>query len=128
MEPNYKEIGKRIKKYREERELSQAKLAEKIEVSVPYMSDIETGKTKFSLPVLVNLVNALEVRPEELLTEKVCAEGELCALILREIDQQLTDCTEMQMQLLAEAFRNEKKLLVAYEEKMKRLKLTGEEE
>lgn len=34
----------------------------------------------------------------------------------------------MQMQLLAEAFRNEKKLLVAYEEKMKRLKTTEEEE
>ena len=33
----------------------------------------------------------------------------------------------MEMQLLAEAFRIEKNLLVAYEKKMKMLKTTGEE-
>ena len=46
---NREEIGKRIKSARMERNLSQIKFAELINVSTPYLSDIENGKTNLSL-------------------------------------------------------------------------------
>lgn len=49
--------------------LSQEELAEKIGISVTHMSHIETGNTKLSLPVFVELSRALEVRTDELLSD-----------------------------------------------------------
>ena len=46
---NRDEIGKRIKAARLEKHLSQIKFAELINVSTPYLSDIENGKTNLSL-------------------------------------------------------------------------------
>ena len=49
MNLDYKAIGARVKNFRRERNLSQEKLAELVDVSVPYMSNIETGKKKLSM-------------------------------------------------------------------------------
>ena len=46
---NRDEIGKRIKAARLEKHLSQIKFAELINVSTPYLSDIENGKTNLAL-------------------------------------------------------------------------------
>ena len=62
MEIDYAEVGSRIKHRRKELGMSQEKLAELIDVSVPHMSNIENGKTRFSLQVLVDLTNALNTR------------------------------------------------------------------
>lgn len=48
MEIDYTAIGKRVKKFRKSRRLSQEQLAELLDISVPHMSNIENGKTKFS--------------------------------------------------------------------------------
>lgn len=64
---NYYEIGQRIRKFRRAHSLSQEELAEKVEISTTHMSHIETGNTKLSLPVLVDLATVLEVRTDELL-------------------------------------------------------------
>ena len=66
---DYYAIGQRIRKIRKARNLSQEELAEKIGISVTHMSHIETGNTKLSLPVFVELSNALEVRTDELLSD-----------------------------------------------------------
>ena len=50
---NYELMGNRIKELRCVKGLSQATLAEYADVSVPYMSLIETGKKKIGLEVLV---------------------------------------------------------------------------
>lgn len=58
---NRDEIGKRIKAARLEKHLSQIKFAELINVSTPYLSDIENGKTNLSLEIFVRIVEALQV-------------------------------------------------------------------
>ena len=47
MEVDYVAIGKRIKQLRREQYMSQETLAMRIDVSIPHMSNIENGKTKF---------------------------------------------------------------------------------
>lgn len=59
MEINYKDIGIRIKQERINQNITQEKLAEITGISVTHMSNIENANTKLSLPVLVNIANAL---------------------------------------------------------------------
>lgn len=56
---NYKLIGKRIKELRKRKGLSQEKLAEMCNVSVPHISRIESGNKHPSLECLVKLGNVL---------------------------------------------------------------------
>ena len=58
---DYKGIGQRIREYRKSRHFTQETLAEEIGISPTHMSHIETGSTKLSLPVLVDLSRALDV-------------------------------------------------------------------
>jgi len=59
-------LGQNIKKYRNIREWSQADLAEKAGLSIPFLSAIERG-TKWAYPdTLYNLAAALEVEVYEL--------------------------------------------------------------
>lgn len=67
---DYFGIGQRIRKIRKARGLSQDRLSEMVNISVTHMSHIETGNTKLSLPVLVDLASALEVRADDLLYDK----------------------------------------------------------
>lgn len=64
---DYYEIGQRIRKHRKARGLSQESLAEAVNISTTHMSHIETGNTKLSLPVLVDLSQALGVSTDTLL-------------------------------------------------------------
>ena len=67
MELNYERMGKIIKAVRIARGLSQADLAESIDLSVPYISHIETGRSKASLETIVNIANVLDVTVDRLL-------------------------------------------------------------
>ncbi len=58
---NYKDMGKRIKEGRNRIEITQEKLAEKIDVSPSYISEIERGTSICSLAVLVNIAEILEL-------------------------------------------------------------------
>lgn len=64
---NYYEIGQRIRKFRKAYNLSQEELADKVGISTTHMSHIETGNTKLSLPVFVDIAKALSVSTDELL-------------------------------------------------------------
>ena len=65
---DYAAIGKKIRAIRKNRNLSQEQLAEKIWISTTHMSHIETGSTKLSLSVLVDIARALQVGTDELLS------------------------------------------------------------
>ena len=56
---DYYQIGQRVRKYRKAQGLSQEELAARVGISVTHMSHIETGNTKLSLPVLVELAGPL---------------------------------------------------------------------
>lgn len=67
------EIGERIKKSREHINMTQEKLAEKIDVSPQYISDLERGVVGVALPTLKNICITLGVTSDSLLfgnTEK----------------------------------------------------------
>ncbi len=94
---DYYAIGQRIRKIRKARELSQEQLSEMVGISVTHMSHIETGNTKLSLPVLVDLANALEVRTDDLLYDKVTAERSTAT---EAIIQLLETCTTQQLRVI----------------------------
>lgn len=64
---NYKQIGVNIRDFRKERNLSQNVLAETTDMSVKYISSIETARKRASLESIVKIADALEVTVEQLL-------------------------------------------------------------
>ena len=64
---NYKMIGVRVKEIRILKQLSQADLAEFTDLSVSYISHIETGLKKASLESLVRISNVLGTTVDQLL-------------------------------------------------------------
>ena len=94
---DYYAIGQRIRKIRKARNLSQEQLSEMVGISITHMSHIETGNTKLSLPVLVDLANAMEVRTDYLLYYKVTAERSTAT---DTIVQLLEACTTQQLRVI----------------------------
>ena len=60
-------LSQNIKKLRGYRKLSQAKLAEMINISIPFLSDIENGKKWVSPVTLAKIADALDIHAYELL-------------------------------------------------------------
>lgn len=63
---NYKEMGDRIKSGRKSIGITQEKLAEEIDVSPSYISEIERGSSICSLEVLVAIANVLDLNLDNL--------------------------------------------------------------
>ena len=59
-------LSQNIKRYRQRKGWSQAKLAEKMDISTNYLSDIESKRGWVSAFSLVKLANALEIEVFEL--------------------------------------------------------------
>lgn len=66
-------IGKYLRKFRQEKGLSQEALAEKTNLSSNYIGMLERGKKVPSLETFVELANALDVSADMLLCEVVNA-------------------------------------------------------
>lgn len=61
--------GTPLKVWREYRKMTQQQLAEKAGISVPYLSQIETGKRNASTNVLVAIASILQVDVDDLITK-----------------------------------------------------------
>ena len=85
---DYYQIGQRVRKYRKAQGLSQEELAARVGISVTHMSHIETGNTKLSLPVLVELACALGVQSDDLLFDR----GSERSRVLAELSDTLDRC------------------------------------
>ena len=59
-------FGKRVKALRKSRGLTQAQLAEKLEFSINYISQIETGEASPTFNTILKLAQGLAVEPIEL--------------------------------------------------------------
>ena len=105
---DYEEIGKRIRALRKQKNLSQEQLAEKVWISTTHMSHIETGSTKLSLPVLVDLANALEVGTDEILTTEPNRQK---AAALAGIEEILGSCTQAQAKIIFEIVKSAKRAM-----------------
>jgi len=108
VEIDYKAIGQRIKIARIKKGTTQEAIADIIDVTPAHMSNIETGKTKVSLPTLIAIANALSVSVDTLLcdnvlTSKVIFEGEA-----KEV---FKDCDEYEIRLLVDLLTSAKEAI-----------------
>lgn len=102
---NYYEIGQRIRKLRKTQGLSQEQLAEQIGISTTHMSHIETGNTKFGLPVLVNFTAALHTTADELLFGTSENQKQFAIDDIRDV---LDSCSPKQAKIISEIIKNAK--------------------
>lgn len=112
---DYYKIGQRIRKYRKALGLSQETLAEMVNISLPHMSHIETGNTKLSLPVLVDLARALHVSTDCLLFDDTVEQKQAA---IGDIQNLLDSCSVKQSQILAEILKSAKTAMDKYDPPM----------
>lgn len=62
-------FGRGLRRLREERSLTQEKLAELAEIDRTYVYRLESGKRSPSLEILLRISDAFEITPGELLTK-----------------------------------------------------------
>lgn len=105
---DYTDIGNRIRISRQNQKITQEKLAELAGISIPHLSNIELGKTKLSLPAIVNISNALQVSVDELLCGNV-KQGK--ALLKNEHMIQLEDCSTDELKVINSMVRVMKEFL-----------------
>lgn len=102
---DYYKIGQQIRKIRKAHGLSQEELAEKINISTTHMSHIETGNTKLSLPVFVDIATVLEVRTDDLLDFTPHASKSVAS---EEISAVLENCNAKQARVIADIVKSAK--------------------
>ena len=76
-------IRTNIRRYRKYRKWTQAEFAEKIDISINFLSDIENGKKWISLKNLVKFANILNIEPFELFKPADAASPSVLALLTK---------------------------------------------
>jgi transcriptional regulator with XRE-family HTH domain len=94
---DYEAIGRRIREIRKQKKITQEHIAELLEVSPVYISQIETARTKISLEMLVNLANLLNTEPGFLLNGAICKESNY---LVSELDSLLHGCSPEKRKLI----------------------------
>ncbi|GHV06836.1 hypothetical protein FACS189485_16040 [Spirochaetia bacterium] len=93
-------LGANLKRYRGFRGLSQAKLAEMVDISPNFISDIETGKRWLSSDTLVNLADALKIEVFEFLRPAEAVSGDAAALLTKYSEEASATLTQVVSQSL----------------------------
>ncbi|MCM3747119.1 helix-turn-helix domain-containing protein [Paenibacillus pasadenensis] len=99
---DYSVIGKRIRKAREDKGLTQEALAERLDVSNAYISKIERGRTPINLDRLSELCVVLEETPEYLLSG---ANSSAQDFLRNEIMEMLEGCPPEKIRLISKVIR-----------------------
>lgn len=117
MELNYSLIGMRIKKMRKSQKITQERLSEMAGISPQHLSQIESAKTKLSLPALVSICNALNVTTDKILCDVLVAENK--AEISSDIEEVFSDCSADEIYLMLSVAESLKRSL-----RLKKLRLS----
>ena len=113
---DYKTVGLRIRAVRQEKKLTQEKLAEAAGVGVTHISHIETGNSIPSLQVTVDIVNALGCSMDELL----CMDVEQARPVRDSwLGELVSDCSDEEVKLITDT-------VLALKASLRRLKITGQ--
>lgn len=97
MAVDYKLIGNRVKERRKEKNMTQEFLAEKADLSVGYISQLERGISKITLDVLYKIADVLEYDINLLITGTSTQQS---SYLQSEICSQLEQCTETQKKMV----------------------------
>ena len=105
MEIDYKAIGQRIKIARIKKGITQESVAN---ITPSHMSNVETGKTKVSLPTLIAIANALSVSVDTLLCDNVLSSK---VIFEKEAKDIFSDCDEYEIRSLVELLKSAKTVI-----------------
>lgn len=119
MELNYVLIGLRIKKIRKSQKMTQDKLSELANISPQHLSQIESAKTKLSLPALINICNALNITTDKVLCDVLTADTSV--EINSDIAEVFRDCSADETYLMLSISENLKHSM-----RMKKIKASTE--
>lgn len=108
MSLNYSLIGLRVKEVRKQSHITQAQLAEMTELSISYISHIETAQKKASLESLVRIADALGVTTDELLNGNQLNNP---TEYQTDIDLIMADCSQSEKRLMYEIIHATKAIL-----------------
>lgn len=89
---NYESIGNEIKNSRINAGFTQEQLAEKLNISAVHLSNIERGKTKMSIDVIVNIAKILQT-PLDVLLYGETDLPECKTVVNNKINEVLEDCS-----------------------------------
>lgn len=102
---DYKRLGKRIREERQRLNLTQAQLAEDIDISDTYMGAIERGERSLTLDTLVRLVNRLGVTVDYMLADSVTdCDSNIMEQFKQIIDNQPLERKQMAVNVLRAIF------------------------
>ena len=102
---DYKKLGERIREERRRLNLTQAQLAEAVDISNTYMGAIERGERSLTLDTLVRLVNRLGVTVDYLLSDSVTdTDSNIMEQFNQIIDRQPLERKQMAVNVLRTIF------------------------
>ena len=102
---DYKRLGERIREERRKLGLTQAQLAEAVDISDTYMGAIERGERSLTLDTLVRLVNRLGVTVDYLLADSLTdSDTNIMDQFKQIIDNQPMDRKQMAINVLRTIF------------------------
>ncbi len=108
---DYASIGKRIRFYRLQLDLSQEEFASRIPVSRTYLSYLETGTRRLGLETLVRIANVLRVSSEVLLEDSLEETAESGNTLLL---KSLLDCNPQETAIVMRSMNELIKILKDY--------------
>lgn len=102
---DYKKLGERIREERRHLGLTQAQLAESIDISDTYMGAIERGERSLTLDTLVRLVNRFGVTIDYMMAESVSdTDSHIIDQFKQIIDRQPLERKQMAINVLRTIF------------------------
>lgn len=112
---DYQQMGNQIQKIRKRKGLTQEKLAELADLSVPYISHIERATKKPSLGTLLKIAAALDVTANELLYGLQPADR---TAYYQETQQLLDECSMLERRILLEVVTSVRKGMQEYKKNL----------
>lgn len=106
---DYSAIGKRIKRLRLQKHMTQEMLGEQIGISAKHVSNIETANAHPSIETLVNIANVLESSLDYLVMENIVETQDIN--FNQEFINLMNSCTPQEKRILIEFMYAMKKIL-----------------
>ena len=95
-------LGEKILNLRKKEGISQEELAEIINISTTHMSHIETGKTKLSLQVFVDIAVALDISTDYLLQGQLEDETSFSS---KQISNIIEKCSQQEIKMIEDVVK-----------------------
>lgn len=101
---NVNAIGKKIREYRIKMKLRQEDLAEMTGLSSNYISMVERGEKTLSLDSLINILNALNITADMVLSDQLIAGYQIQNSLLCDKISELTDADKRRLSDIIDVF------------------------